>query len=195
MKHKKTKNYLFIFALLLIIFLTPLIVAVILYNNHPLWLQHNTVNKGTLIYSRLNLQQIKLIPHITKLRSINGSWFLFYLAESGCHELCHKNLHTMRQITLALGKNRYRMKYGLILTNEKSLITQPFINKDTDLIFFTISKPELKNFFSTLKIKNSTEGYYLADPFGKIILYYPSKTSGENIHQDLTRLLTISTTG
>ena len=101
----------------------------------------------------------------------------------------------MRQITLALGKNRYRMKYGLILTNEKSLITQPFINKDTDLIFFTISKPELKNFFSTLKIKNSTEGYYLADPFGKIILYYPSKTSGENIHQDLTRLLTISTTG
>lgn len=195
MKHKKTKNYLFIFALLLIIFLTPLIVAVILYNYHPLWLQHNTVNKGTLLNSQLNLQQIKLISHRTELRSINGSWFLFYLAESGCHELCHKNLHTIRQITLALGKNCYRVKYGLILANEKSLTTQLFINKDLDLLYFTSSKSKLKNFFSTLKIKNSTEGYYLADPFGKIILYYSSKTSGENIHQDLTRLLTISTTG
>lgn len=195
MKHKKTKNYLFIFALLLIIFLTPLIVAAILYNNHPLWLQHNIVNKGTLIYSRLNLQQINLIPHRTKLGSINGRWFLFYLAGSGCHELCPKNLHTIRQITLALGKNRYRVKYGLILANEKSLTTQTFINKDLDLLYFTTSKSELKNFFLTLKIKNPTEGYYLADPFGKIILYYPSTALGKDIYQDLTRLLTISTTG
>ncbi|WP_342220374.1 hypothetical protein [Rickettsiella endosymbiont of Miltochrista miniata] len=166
-----------------------------LYNKNPHWLHHNTVNKGTLISSSLNLQQVKLISHRGTSRSLNGSWFLFYLAKSDCHKLCHKNLHTIRQITLALGKNRYRVKYGLILAIEKSLTSQAFINKDLDLLYFTTSKLELKNFFSTLKIKNPTEGYYLADPFGKIILYYPSKTSGEDIYQDLTRLLTISTTG
>lgn len=195
MKNKTPTNYLFIFLLLLIIFLTPLVVAVLLYNKNPIWLHHRTVNKGTLISSSLNLQQINVMSHRTTLRSVNGSWFLFYLAESGCRELCQKNIHTIRQITLALGKNRYRVKYGLIHDNEKSLTSQAFINKDSDLLYFTIATHELKNFFSILKIKYPTERFYLTDPFGKIILYYSNNTSGEDIYQDLTRLLTISTTG
>lgn len=195
MKKKQPKNYLFILLLLLIIFLTPLIVAVMLYNENPLWLHHKTVNKGTLISSSLNLQQIKLISHRTTLRSLNGTWFLFYLAESPCRESCHKNLAMLWQIILALGKNRDRVKYGLIQANEKSLTTHPFINGNSDLLYFTISKPVLKNFFSTLKIQHSTDAYYLADPFGKIILYYSSNAPGEYIYQDLSRLLTISTTG
>ena len=195
MKKKKSKNYLFIFTLLLIIFLTPLIAAIILYNKNPLWLYQKTVNKGTLISSSLNLQQIKLISDKAPLHSLSGTWFLFYLTKSPCQKHCQKNLHRMRQITLALGKNRYRVKYGLILANKKSLPSQSFINNDADLLYFTISKSELKNFFSTLKIKHPTNTYYLADPFGKIILYYASDASGEALYQDLTRLLTISTTG
>lgn len=188
MKKKHTPHYLFIFLLLLIIFLTPLIVAVALYNKNPLWLHHKTVNKGTLIPFNLSLQQLKLIPNRTKLRSFNGSWFLFYLNESPCRELCQKNLHTMRQITLALGKNRYRVKYGLIQAKTNLLRLSPLINKDSNLLNYTISKPELKK----LHQKN---GYFLANPFGKIILYYSSDVSGEDIYQDLARLLAISTTG
>lgn len=193
--NKTPTNYLFILLLLLSIFLTPLVIAALLYNKNPLWLHHKTVNKGTLISSSLNLQQIKLMSHRTRLRSVNGSWFLFYLAESGCRELCQKNVRTIRQITLALGKNRYRVKYGLILGNEESLTSQAFINKDPDLLYFTIATQELNNFFATLKIKYPTEGFYLTDPFGKIILYYSNNASGGDIYQDLTRLLTISTTG
>lgn len=167
-----------------------------LYNKNPLWLHHQTVNKGTLISSSLNLQQIKLISHKTTLSSLNGTWFLFYLTETLCRESCHKNLAMLRKITIALGKNRYRVKYGLIQTKKKSLTIHSFINKDANLLYFTISKSEfLKNFFWTLKIQHPTDAYYLADPFGKIILYYPNNASGEDIYQDLTRLLTISTTG
>ncbi|MFZ2486337.1 hypothetical protein [Rickettsiella endosymbiont of Litargus connexus] len=195
MKKKHTPHYLFIFLLLLIIFLTPLIVAVALYNKNPLWLHHKTVNKGTLIPFNLSLQQLKLIPNRTKLRSFNGSWFLFYLNESPCRELCQKNLHTMRQITLALGKNRYRVKYGLIQAKTNLLRLSPLINKDSNLLNYTISKLQVKKIFSVLKIKHQKSGYFLANPFGKIILYYSSDASGEDIYQDLTHLLTISTTG
>lgn len=195
MKNKSRTNYLIIFLLLLIVFLAPIIAAVMLYNKNPHWLHHNTVNKGTLISINLNLQQIKLIPHKITLPSLNNYWFLFYIAESHCQDLCRKNIHTMRQITIALGKNRYRLKYGLILASEKSLPAQPFVSRDLDLVYFTTSKSELKTFFSTLKIKNPNEGYYLADPLGKIILYYSSTASGENIYHDLTRLLTTATTG
>lgn len=192
---KQSKNYLFIFLLLLIIFLTPLILAILLYNKNPLWLHQKTVNKGTLISSNLNLQQINLISYRTTLRSLSGTWFLFYLAKSPCREVCHKNCHTIRQITLALGKNSSRVKYGVILANDKSLISQILIKKDANLLVYKISKPELEKHFSSLKINKNSDAYYLADPFGKIILYYPGDTSGEDMYQDLSRLLSISTTG
>ncbi|MFZ0219399.1 MAG: hypothetical protein WAL30_04250 [Candidatus Aquirickettsiella sp.] len=192
MKKKQPANYLFIFVLLLILFLAPLVLAVILYKKNPLWLHHQTVNKGYIIPSNFNLQQLKLTPVKTRLRSFKGSWLLFYLTESPCRPLCQKNLHTMRQITLALGKNRYRVKYGLILVNEKLFRNHPFIDKDTDLLNYSIAKPELNKFFL---IKHPADGYYLADPRGKIILYYSKDIAGEDIYQDLTRLLTISTTG
>ena len=195
MKNKPSKNYLFIFLLLIVIFLTPLIAAILLYNNNPLWLHHKTVNKGTLIASSFNLQQIKLISHGTPLRSLNGSWFLFYLTKSSCREHCQKNLNTLRQIVPALGKNRYRVKYGVVLANNKPLPPSIRINKDPHLVIYSISKLELDNYFARLKINNDSHAYYLADPFGKIILYYPSDAPGEAMYQDLSRLLTISTTG
>jgi hypothetical protein len=195
MKYKHPKNYLFIFLLLLIIFLTPLILALVLYNKNPLWLHQKTVNKGTLISAGTNLHKIKLISDQSTSRSFNQSWFLFYLTTSPCRQYCKKNLHTLRQITIALGKNSFRVKYGLILANNKPLTNHNLINKDLNLYIYNISKPELKKYFSILKISKYSDAYYLADPFGKIILYYPKDVTGEDIYQDLSRLLTISTTG
>ena len=195
MKKKKSKDYFYIFALLVVIFLTPLIVSAILYKKNPVWLHHKTINKGTLISSNLNLQQIKLNPDKSTHTMFRHNWFLFYLATAPCHELCQKNLHTMRQITVALGKYRHRVSYGSILVKENSSNIYPLIHKEVGLQNYTISKQELKKIFSALNIRNHSEAYFIADPMGKIILYYPSNVSGEDIYQDLMRLLTISTTG
>jgi hypothetical protein len=194
MKKKKSKNYLFIFVLLLAIFLIPFIVSVILYKKNPVWLHHKTINKGTLISANLNLQQIKLIPDKSTHPSFRHNWFLFYLTTAPCRELCQKNLHILRQITVALGKYRHRVKYGLILVKENSSNIYPFIHKEVDLQNYTISKLEFKKIFSALNIRNQSEAYFIADPIGKIILYYPGNACGEDIYQDLMRLLTISTT-
>lgn len=189
MKHKKSKNYLFIFLLLFILFLMPLIVAVILYNKNPLWLHHKTVNKGYLISSDLALDQIMLSSNRKTLKPPNHTWFLFYLTTSPCDEYCQKNLHTLKQIILALGKHSSRVKYGLVLANNNPYT---FTSKDYDLLVRMISTSELKK-FSTLHISHYSAAYYLADPYGKIILYYSSTAPGEAIYQDLSRLLTIST--
>jgi hypothetical protein len=195
MKMKKSKNYLYIFALLLAIFLIPFIVSTILYKKNPVWLHHKTINKGNLIASNLNLQQIKLNPDKSTLPSFKHNWFLFYLSTAPCRELCKKNLHTMRQITVALGKYRPRVSYGLILVKENLSNIYPFIHKEVGLQNYTISKLEFKKNFSALNFKNHSEAYFIADPVGKIILYYRSNIDGEDIYQDLMRLLTISTTG
>lgn len=194
MKKKKSKKYLFIFGLLLAIFLIPLILSAILYKKNPVWLHHKTINKGTLISSNLNLQQIKLNPAKSSHISFRHNWFLFYLSTAPCRELCQKKMHTMRQITVALGKYRHRVSYGSILVKENSTNIYPVIYKEVGLQRYTISKQELKKIFSALNIRNHSEAYFIADPMGKIILYYPSNAYGEDIYQDLMRLLTISTT-
>lgn len=195
MKKKKSNNYLFILSLLLFLFLMPLIVAVILFNKNPYWLHQQTVNKGALISTEFNLQQLELMPAKTPLHSFKYHWLLFYLTTSPCSKLCQKNLYLMRQIRVALGKYRHQVNYGLILTKENRLDFCLFANKDTRLLSYIISKQHFKEIFSLVKSKNHNPAYFIADPFGRIILYYPNDTSGKDIYEDLMRLLTISTTG
>lgn len=192
MNKKKSGNYFFIFVVLLALFLTPLIVAVVLYNKKPYWLYYKTVNKGHLILTPINLQQFKLSPGKKNYRSLKQLWFLFYLTQSPCRHLCQKNLYSLQHITQALGKNRYRVNYGLIVTEN---LIYPLINKDSKLLQYRITKEKLSNFFLKLGVKNLKEGYFIADPFGRIILYYLPNVQGKAIYDDLNRLLTVSTLG
>lgn len=196
MKKKATKNYLFIFILLLIIFLMPLIVAIILFNKNPSWLHQQTVNRGILISTNLNLLQLQLIPpNKPILNSFKHTWLLFYLTSSSCNELCQTHLFRMHQIILALGKYHHQVHYGLIRIKDNPLAIHALTNKDTNLLSYTISKQHAQKIFSALSLSNHTEIYFIADPSGRIILYYPNNATGEDIYQDLMRLLTISTTG
>lgn len=195
MKKKESNHDLFIFGLLLFIFLMPLIVAIILFNKNLNWLHLKTVNKGTLISTNLNLQQLNLIPNKTTLGPFKHTWSLFYLKPSSCRELCQKNLYRMHQIILALGKYRHQVQYGLILVEDNRLAIQSIPNKDIDLLNYTISKRHAQKIFSALNSNGHHAAYFIADPFGRIILYYSSDAAGEDIYHDLMRLLAISTTG
>lgn len=195
MKKKVTNNYLFIFILLLIIFLMPLIIAILLFNKNPSWLHQRTVNKGIFISTNLNLQPLKLIPNKPLLNSFKHTWLLFYLTSSSCNELCQTHLFRMHQIILALGKYHHQVHYGLIRIKDNPLAIHALINKDTNLLNYTISKQHAQKIFSALNLSNHTPIYFIADPFGRIILYYPNNATSEDIYQDLMRLLTISKTG
>lgn len=196
MKKKQSSNYLFIFGLLLFIFLMPIIIAAILFYKNPNWLHHKTVNKGTLISANLNLNQLSLIPNNKSCHLSKSNWLLFYLTHAPCDELCQKNLYKMRQIILALGKYQHQVQYGLILANDTPLQMQSLSSKAGDLLVYTLSKKHFQKIYSSLNIKNfKAAAYFLSDPTGKIILYYPNNAAGEDIYQDLIRLLTISTTG
>lgn len=192
MKKKQSGNYFFILVLLFMLFSMPLIVAIVLYTKNPLWLQHKTINKGHLILTTINLQQLKLIPGKKNYRSLKQFWFLFYLTQPSCRHLCQKNLYSLQHITQALGKNRYRVNYGLIVTEN---LVYPLTYNDPKLLHYRITKEKLSNFFWKLGIKNLKEGYFIADPFGRIILYYLPNVQGKAIYDDLNRLLTVSTLG
>ena len=192
MKKKQSWHSFLTLVLLFVLFLTPLIAAVILYTRKPHWLHHKTVNKGHLLLTPLNLSQLKLIPAQQNPALQKPAWFLFFLTQTPCRHSCQKHLYHLRQITHALGKNRYRVHYGFIVTNR---LFRPSLNKDSNLFQYTIIKNELDHFFSALKIKPLTDGYFIADPLGKIILYFLSDAQDKDIYDDLNRLLNVSTLG
>lgn len=199
MKNKKRFTTSLVLSFLIFLFVVPLILAIILYVKEPAWLHYRTANKGQLLSLSHDFFLLKKISSHKIIESpINNKyWFLFYLANTECKHLCQINLYNMHQIKVALGKNSSQLNYGLIQVqaNMEFPIKNKFINQDPNLLRYWISVNELKKFFSTLMTEKKVEGYYLVDPVGKIVLYYPKAINPSDIYQDLTRLLTYSTIG
>ena len=199
MKSKKQLKSLFILLSLLFLFLSPLILAIILYVKQPIYLQHKTTNRGQLIDSLANfnaLDKTTLYSPPDMLAKQKKYWLLFYLASAPCKDLCQKNLHLMHQINLALGKNSAQEKYALLqVRHSKGLIETGRMQADPHLLNYFISDKEFHKFFSKFIFKKNAKGYYLVDPLGRIILYYPPHARGEDIYQDLSHLLAHLTTG
>lgn len=199
MNAKKQAKPLLILLGLLGLFLSPLILAMILYVKKPIYLQHKTTNKGQLIDSLANfnaLDKTTLYAPPDMLAKQKKYWLLFYLTRVPCNELCQKNLHLMHQIKIALGKNSAQEQYALLqVGRSQDLVPTERIQPDLHLLNYFIADKEFHRFFSAFIVKKSAEGYYLVDPLGRIILYYPPHTRGEAIYQDLSHLLAHLTTG
>lgn len=199
MKLKKQQKPSFVLLGLLCLFLSPLILAIILYLKKPIYLHHKTTNKGQLIDSLANfnsLDKTTLYKPADTFAKQKKYWLLFYLAHSPCNGLCQKNLHLMHQIHIALGKNSSQEKYALIqVRRSKDFIEAGHLQQDPYLLNYFISNKEFHKFFSAFVLKKNAEAYYLVDPLGRIILYYPPHAAGEDIYQDLTHLLAHLTTG
>ena len=175
--NKKLYPY-FTLGLLILIFVGPLVAAIILYSQHPVWLMHNTLNKGQLLTSPLYFNTLKKQLILKKNR--HNPWQIFYLAKTDCKQYCQQRLHRLKQVILALGKNRNQVSAFFIQATQASKI------KDNELSHYLITKNEYYRFFTAKKVG---EGYYLVDPQGKIILYYPATVPSENLYKDLIHLL------
>ncbi|MES2998317.1 MAG: hypothetical protein V4700_03230 [Pseudomonadota bacterium] len=177
MKFNKKINPYVVLGLLIFIFVAPLVLAAMLYRNAPDWLHNKMLNKGQFLSPPLDFTNLK--KHLIRSADIHKPWLIFYLTKSECNQLCQQRLHLLHQIILALGKNRSQVNAALIQT--RSSIT---FKKPINAYWITIN--EYRRFFKRKKMDNA---YYIVAPGGKIILYYPADTLGEDLYKDLILLL------
>ncbi len=175
--NKKLRPY-FILVWLMLIFIGPLVVAVVLYSQHPAWLTQVTLNKGQLLSPPLDFNTLK--KNVIFKSSRQNRWQILYLSNTNCKQPCQQRLHHLTQVILALGKNSDQVSAILIQINLASKI------KNNNISHYLISTYEYQRFFTTKKLAT---GYYIVDPRGKIILYYPNNASAEDLYKDLTHLL------
>ncbi len=132
---------------------------------------------------------------------LHGKWTLVYLLNGKCAETCLENLHKMRQLRLAAGKNARRLQRAvLVVNNDREALTQQqladypgqyvlypeSIDADSLLTLFRLT-PEDRPF--------AGDRLYLVDPLGNLMMTYPATTPPGGIIKDLTRLLKYSRIG
>lgn len=193
-RNRRGRLYLIIIILL---FAVPLATAWLLVG---FWRPVGSVHHGELLNPVRPLPAAQLQqPDGTALNAdgLRGRWHLVYLGDAeACAESCRIQLHNMRQILLALGKDASRLS-NLLLT-ERPL--------ETDLRDWrAMEHPELIALIAEAETHAAireafadTGGrhwIYLIDPLNNLVMRYGPEVDPGDILEDLERLLKYSKIG
>jgi hypothetical protein len=149
-----------------------------------------TVNNGELISPIINLGEIDMKSFSdNKAYSHDRAWILTFLINEKCDESCQEKLYQIRQIRLAIGKDKDKLE-RLVIANAnldwgtykkeypgQKYIDASMINFDSIVNAFK-SNPELK-----------ADSIYLIDPYGNLMMQYKNGTKPTGIIKDIERLI------
>ena len=177
------------------LFLGPLSLATYLYYGTDGWRPAAKSHHGDLI------QPARPLPPLPSAGSalFNGKWTLLYIGQGDCPARCEEALHDMRQIRLALGKDRERMqrvmlyappaaRMGAVRDEHNALIVNA-VDESRDAEF-------LRAFPAHREQTLFTAGrIYIVDPLGNLVLSYAEDANPSGLLEDVKRLLKLSRIG
>lgn len=166
---------------IILLFISPMWLAGWLYHHHRTFTTQTT-NHGQLITPPISSHNLSYrdasgISHpLTEQTS--RSWTLLFITPSPTVQM----LYTLRQIRLMLGKNSHQLQ-PMLLFYDKIQAKLPF---DPNIRLGKINKLQWDKL---LKARYS-DGFFMLDPAGRLMMYYPTPTNPRHIMQDLQRLMT-----
>ena len=146
--------------------------------------------KGELISPVIPLGEPEVFNLKSKtIESINGKWTLLFFVENECNQLCEDKLYQLRQIRLALGKDRDKVDRLLVSKNKQqwsqytnSFNGQKYIDPTSRDYNRLIKK---FNDYADLDLKAT----YLIDPYGFLMMKYPQDDNPMGTIKDIERLI------
>lgn len=194
-------RYLLIGALALL-FLGPPVAATYLYLSPDVWRPQDTSNHGDLIYPPLAVKasELRTIDSDAPLRAdeLEGHWTLGYASDGDCLGQCQERLFHLRQVRIALGKDRDRVQ-RLLLTGPEG--TSGVHVKDILRMY-----PELEAAIPPEAAALPVDGpetdtpirpgdVFVVDPQGNLMMRYPEEIGPMEVLEDLRQLLRNSKMG
>ena len=180
--------------LLALVFLGPMGIAMTLYYTGFQWRPEGSTEHGELYQPPRPLPELSLqVPgEPSGGASLRGKWTFIYAGPGDCAAACREALAEMRQVRRALGRDMERVQRIYLATDG-----QP------DLAWLASEHPglavggEAEATTAVLQaIGTAPAGsIFLTDPLGNLVMRYPAGTGMKGMHQDLQRLLKISTIG
>ena len=139
-----------------------------------------TTNQGEFVDPPLTVAALGLKGSDGQLLTEGGSWWLWVVSEGDCLGDCATAVHQLRQLHILLNKDSDRVQRGLI--------TEPGVVPG-----LLAEYPGAQHF--TGEISALTQGIYIVDPIGNLVLYYPLTDAGKPVLTDLKKLLKLSQIG
>lgn len=164
-----------------------------------------SVQKGQLILPARPLPQLELpLAHggTTSADFLERTWTLVYLTQGPCDSACRDRLAELRQLRLALGRDRNRVG-GVLLysgdTPEREWLTREheglIAASLDDTAASTQLLPQFGEEHDTPEALLGAGRVYIVDPNGNLMMRYEAGTALKDIHEDLKRLLRLSRIG
>jgi cytochrome oxidase Cu insertion factor (SCO1/SenC/PrrC family) len=175
--------------LLAIVFFGPFVGAWVAYRYFP---PDTGANYGELLLppAQVPLQPLASGGAVFRFADLNGKWVLVASDSGECAGACEKKLVLMRQVWLALGKNRDRVERVFVVDD----LSRPAPARlEAYAGMRTVSLPVGMQLPPGLA--NDRAHLYLVDPLGNVMMRFPADAEGRRMLKDLERLLKASSVG
>ncbi len=177
--------------LLAAIFLGPLALAAWMYFGAQGMAPEGRTNSGTLLQPIVNLADV--VPESPLHGHNDEHWVLLYANPGACDEACEYALYALRQSRLMLGREMDRL-VRVFLHGDTPPDTVWLADEHAGLI--TLRDGDLD---AVLDVKTpaglDAGGYYLIDPLGNLVMYFPPDIDPQAMVGDIKHLLELSRIG
>jgi hypothetical protein len=179
------------FLLIAAIFLGPLLIAAWMYFSNAGLAPEGRTNHGALLEPITRLTEV--LPDSALHSQTDGRWVLLYENAGVCDEDCRFSLYTLRQSRRMLGREMDRLArvflHGDIPPDKVWLA-------DEHAGLVTMQDGALAELLKSKRpVDLEAGGYYLVDPLGNLVMYFPPGIDPADMVEDIDHLLELSRIG
>lgn len=191
------------FIMLALVFLAPIIISAVLYNNLDKW-QQGGRNNGDLLDPARPLVDIELVRKeggSFKFSDLKTKWMLIQVENADCNKTCEENLLKSRQSRLSQGGNIGRVQRVLIVKGDmQSERLAEVLKEHREIIVVGADNKILDKVIEQFKLQDnapadSTHRVYVIDPNGNLMMSYEKDFPPIHLIKDLMHLLKYSRIG
>ncbi|MEQ8207736.1 MAG: hypothetical protein RIA65_16295, partial [Woeseia sp.] len=148
-------------------------------------------NHGALLAPIQNVNDVLGETDFTA--AIADHWALVYVYTATCADACGDALYKLRQSRLMLGNDMNRV-VRVMLHGSEAPDTLLLTEEHAGLIALQESAADrLLN--NTYPVEGDSGGYYLIDPLGNLVMYFPTDITPRDLVDDIEHLLKLSSIG
>ncbi len=177
--------------LIAVIFLVPMLGAMWMYFGDNAIRPAGRTNHGMLLEPVVNLGDELLDSPLLAL--LDNHWTLIYLQSGSCNEACRDALYKQRQSRLMLGNDMTRV-VRVLLHGPEAPDTLWLEQEHAGLV--AMQDNAARQLLIDVRPRGTApDGYYLVDPLGNLIMYFPLDIGPRELVDDLEHLLKLSRIG
>lgn len=168
--------------------LSPVLMSYFFYFVSP---PTSRVNYGTLLIPPPETKLLKGIDSSGRERTLEmfrGHWFFVVVSDSNCDAVCRDQLHSIKQVRLTTGKNRYLIDRVWFVLGEKPPALD-VLEENEGICSLQVEKEMLSSLFPPARPGEFSDHIWLVDPWGRVIMRFPEHPDPNRIKKDLQRLL------